>query len=145
MSTKNVSFEKVGECLYCNPSSGSYYAVLKVKGKQFKSSLRTKDLAEARRKLRDKRNEIEVAAPGANKVTMKQMCEKYLETVKDQADSTRVNKEIMLKKAQERRRDLPVRNLKKSDILQAIHKGVRISGHELIALTFKNTSRPVPI
>ena len=116
--SSSTSFEKAGECLYRNPSSGSYYAVLKVKGKQFKSSLGTKDIAEARRKLRDKRNELEVAAPGANKVSVKQVCERYLETVKDQADSTRVNKEIMLKKAQERWGDLPVRNLKKSDILQ---------------------------
>jgi integrase len=117
MST-SPSFEKVAECLYRNPSSGSYYAVLKVKGKQFKSSLKTKDLAEARRKLRDKRTELEVTAPGAGKVTVRQVCEKYLETVKDQAESTRVNKEIMLKKAQQHWGDLPVRNLKKSDILQ---------------------------
>lgn len=56
---------------------------MKVEGKQFKSSLKTKDLAEARRKLRDKRNELEVAAPGANKVTVRELCEKCLETVKD--------------------------------------------------------------
>jgi len=49
MSTKNVPFEKVGECLYRSPSSGSYYAVLKVKGKQFKSSLGTKASAGDRR------------------------------------------------------------------------------------------------
>jgi hypothetical protein len=57
--------------------------LVKVEGKQFKSSLKTKDLAEARRKLRDKRNELEVAAPGANKVTVRELCEKCLETVKD--------------------------------------------------------------
>jgi len=70
--------KKSASCLYRNPTSGSYYPVLKVKGKQFKSSLGRKDLAEVRSKLRDKRNELEMAAPGANKVTAKQVCERYL-------------------------------------------------------------------
>jgi integrase len=34
------SFEKVAECLYRNPSSRTYYALVKVRGKQFKQSLR---------------------------------------------------------------------------------------------------------
>jgi hypothetical protein len=44
------SFEKVGECLYRNPASGTYYALVKVRGKQIKSSLKPKNLLEARRK-----------------------------------------------------------------------------------------------
>lgn len=50
----NVTFEKVGECLYRNPSSETYYAVVKVKvkGKQYKSSLQTDNLVIARRKPR---------------------------------------------------------------------------------------------
>jgi len=39
-------FQKVGECLYRNPSSGTYYALVKVRGKQIKSSLESKGLAE---------------------------------------------------------------------------------------------------
>jgi hypothetical protein len=35
------AFEKVGECRYLNPSSGSYYALVKIRGKQIKCSLRT--------------------------------------------------------------------------------------------------------
>ena len=48
--SSQVSFEKVGECLYRNPSNGTYYAVTKVRGKQIKASLKTKSLPEARRK-----------------------------------------------------------------------------------------------
>ena len=117
MST-SPSFEKIAECLYRNPSSRVYYALVKVKGKQHKRSLKTKDLAEAKRKLRDYRDELEVTAPGAGKVTVREVCQKYQRTVKDQAASTRVNKEIMLKKAEQQWGDLPVRNLKKSDILE---------------------------
>ena len=58
------SFEKVGECLYRNPSSGTYYALVKVGGKQIKNSLKTPNLAEARRKLKDFRNDISRVDPG---------------------------------------------------------------------------------
>ena len=99
--SNSPSFEKVAECLYRNPSSQTYYALVKVKGKQHKRGLKTTDLAEAKRKLRDFRAEVEVTTPGAGKVTVREVCQKYLRTVKDQAESTRVNKEIMLKKAQQ--------------------------------------------
>jgi len=59
MSTSPL-FEKVAECLYRNPSIGTYYALAKVKGKPHKRSLKTTDLAEAKRKLRDYRAEVEV-------------------------------------------------------------------------------------
>ena len=64
------SFEKVAECLYRNPSSRTYYALVKGKGKQHKRSLRTTDLAKAKRKSRDYRAEVEVTTPGAGKVTV---------------------------------------------------------------------------
>ena len=117
MST-STSFEKIAECLYRNPSSRTYYALVKVKGKQHKRSLKTLDLAEAKRKLRDYRAEVEVTAPGAGKVTLRDVCQKYLKTVKDQAGKTQFNKEIMLAKAEEHMGDKPVRNLKKSDVLE---------------------------
>jgi integrase len=112
------SFEKIAECLYRNPSSRTYYALVKVKGKQHKRSLKTTDLAEAKRKLRDYRAEVEVTIPGAGKVTVRDVCQKYLATAKDQAEHTRQNKEIMLAKAEKHMGDKPVRNLKKSDVLE---------------------------
>jgi len=41
-------FEKVGECLYRYSSNGVYYALLKVQGKQKRSSLETTDKALAK-------------------------------------------------------------------------------------------------
>ena len=35
------SFEKVGECLYRNPSSGTYFARVKLRGKEIERSLET--------------------------------------------------------------------------------------------------------
>jgi hypothetical protein len=45
----NQSFEKIGECLYRNPSSGPYYALVKIRGKQIKQRLKARDLAEGLR------------------------------------------------------------------------------------------------
>jgi hypothetical protein len=48
-----ASLLKVGENLYRNESSGTYYALVKRSGKQTKRSLKTKDLALAKRRLRE--------------------------------------------------------------------------------------------
>lgn len=56
--SSQVAFEKIGECLYRNPTSGTYYAITKVRGKQIKKSLNTDNLPEARRKLKDHRASV---------------------------------------------------------------------------------------
>ena len=66
----NQSFEKVGECLYRNPSSGSYYALVKIRGKQIKQKLKARDLAEARRKLRDFKSDQAKIDPEAGRITV---------------------------------------------------------------------------
>ena len=43
--SSSTSFEKAGECLYRNPSSQQYYALLKIRGKQIKRSLKTRVVA----------------------------------------------------------------------------------------------------
>jgi integrase len=88
----NATFEKVGECLYRNPSSGTYYALLKIRGKQIRSSLKTKILVEARRKLKKKREELESIDPEQGKITLDDLCKKYLLTIKNQSQSTIVGK-----------------------------------------------------
>jgi len=49
---------KVAECLYRNRSSGTYFALVKRKGKQFRKSLKTKDRKLAERRLRDYREQV---------------------------------------------------------------------------------------
>lgn len=76
-----VAFEKVGECLYRNPSSGTYYALVKVRGKQIKKSLKTKHLPEAKRKLRDKRAEFERTNHNAAKLAVAHYADLWLSSV----------------------------------------------------------------
>jgi hypothetical protein len=57
--SSSSSLEKVGERLYRSPSSQQYYALLKIRGKQIKRSLKTNNLPEARRKLKDFRRDQE--------------------------------------------------------------------------------------
>ena len=86
--SSSSSFVKVGECLYRNPSSGTYYALVKVRGKQIKRSLETDYLAEARRKLKDFRNDIERVDPNAGRVTVVALADRYLATISHQAPKT---------------------------------------------------------
>jgi hypothetical protein len=62
------SFEKAGECLYRNPSSGTYFARVKLRGKEIKQSLETTNLATARRKLKDFKAKLERTDPEAGRV-----------------------------------------------------------------------------
>ncbi|MBC2595410.1 site-specific integrase [Ruficoccus amylovorans] len=54
----SASFAKVGECLYRNLSSGTYYALVKRSGKQIKKSLRTQDRKLAERRLKEFREQV---------------------------------------------------------------------------------------
>jgi hypothetical protein len=73
-------FEKVGECLYRNPSSGTYYALVKIRGKQIKRSLDTDNLPEARRKLRDFKNERARIDQEVGRLTVDALCDRGLES-----------------------------------------------------------------
>jgi hypothetical protein len=44
------TFERVAECFYRYPTSGTYFALLKVGGRQTRINLQTLDLATAKRK-----------------------------------------------------------------------------------------------
>jgi len=90
------SFEKVGECLYRNPSSGTYYALVKVRGKQIKSSLETKNLPEARRKLKDFKADLERIDTSLGKINLSQLAEKYEKTIQHFSASTITNKTRVL-------------------------------------------------
>jgi len=51
-------FKKVGECLYRYSNNGTYYALVKRNGKQFRKSLKTSDRQLADRKLADFRAKV---------------------------------------------------------------------------------------
>ena len=117
----NATFEKKGECLYLNPSSGTYYAVVKIRGKQIKASLKTKNKQEARRKLKIKRKELESIDPEQGKITLQALCDKYLGTIKNQADSTKVGKKGVIKRIKENwpgGSDRLIQKIKQSEALE---------------------------
>ena len=115
---------KAGECLCRNPAGGTSYALVKVRGKQFKSSLKTDNLAEARRKLKDYRNDMGRVDAGAGKITVEALAERYLATVESQAPAT-VRK----------KKDIAQRVKDKWGVLQAIfwtsvvHRNTAQRGH----------------
>jgi integrase len=113
----SLSFEKVGECLYRNPSSGTYYALLKVRGKQIKRSLATRDLPEARRKLRDFKHEQERIDPDAGKLTVGALCDRLVAATSHQAAKTLERKTLIIRRIRDKWQDVPARKVKKSDVM----------------------------
>ena len=111
------SYRRVGECLYQNPSSGTYYAVVRLNGKQFKTSLETKNLPEARRKLRDHRKDLSRIDPALSRLTVGELCDKYLATVNHQAAGTVRKKKDISERIKKQWGQLRAKDLKKSQIL----------------------------
>ena len=87
LQIKNGAFEKVGECLY-RYSNGVYYARIKIDGKDIKRSLRTTDRDFAKRKLAAFREEQEQIDRSQGKLTLAELCDRYLKTVEHQKPKT---------------------------------------------------------
>lgn len=109
-------FKKVGECLYKNPSSHRYYALLKIRGKQIKRCLKTDDLPEARRKLRDLRHDLAKIDPLAGRITVAGLCDRQLETIQHQAAKTIQRKTLILRRIRHRWGDTEISRVKQSEI-----------------------------
>src|SRR5215475_11921892 len=88
LQSKVGVFEKVGECLYRYSSNGVYYARIRVDGKEIKRSLETTDRAIAQRKLAHFKNEQRQIDRSQGKLTLAELCDRYLETVQHQKPKT---------------------------------------------------------
>jgi integrase len=93
--SKTPSYIRKGENLYQNPLSGTYFAFVRYKQKQLKSSLKTTDFSEAKRKLRDFMNDLGKVDPRSAKMTMAGLVDLYLLTLGNQAPSTVAKKRAM--------------------------------------------------
>lgn len=91
-------FEKVGECLYRYSSNGVYYALLKHHGKQKRQSLETTDKALAKRKLADIKRSLTPLNRATGRVTLKQLCDRFLATIQNQKPRTKRRKEDIIKR-----------------------------------------------
>lgn len=86
--SSSSSFEKIGECLYRNASSGTYFALVKRQGKQIRRSLETGQLREARRKLSDFKKDIERIDIGSSRTSLAMMVARYQATLGSQSRKT---------------------------------------------------------
>ncbi len=112
-------FQKVGECLYRYPSSGVYYARIKVDGKEIRQSLRTTDREIAKRALADFKERQRGVDHSKGKTTLAELCDQYGSTLKQQKEKTVEGKELILRRLKS---DWPtgsgtqVRKIKPSDV-----------------------------
>lgn len=86
-TSNNGKFQKVGECLY-RYSNGVYYARIKVDGKDIKKSLRTTDRTLAKRLLTRFKQEQRQIDRSQGRITLSELCDRYLQTVQHQKPQT---------------------------------------------------------
>jgi integrase len=82
------AFQKVGECLYRYSSNGVYYGRIRVEGKEIKRSLETTDRAIANRELARFKNQQRQIDRSQGKLTLAELCNRYLENVQHQKPRT---------------------------------------------------------
>jgi len=118
--TRSDGFRRISECLYRNESSGNYYAFIRHQGKLSKKSLKTGNLAQAKRKLLDLRAKNERIDTRAGKITLNALCVEYLATLR-QSKSTIQNKETIQKRIKMNwphllKAEVQINNVKPADV-----------------------------
>jgi integrase len=88
LKRKNGTLQKVGECLYRYSSNGVYYARVKVDGKEIKRSLGTTDREIAKRHLAQFKDEQRQVDRSQGRLTLAELCDRYLRTVQHQRPKT---------------------------------------------------------
>lgn len=110
MTTSTLPGDKVGDkasetgfvktdvpCLYRYASNGVYYALVKHEGKQKRKSLQTTDKSVAKRKLADLQRDLGKVDVSQGKLTLEELCTRYLATVQNQAAKTMRRKADIIK------------------------------------------------
>lgn len=92
----NGTFQKVGECLYRYSSNGVYYARIKTSGKEIRRSLETTDREKAKRELAQLRDEQRQIDRSQGKLTLSELCDRYLQTIQHQKPKTAERKELIV-------------------------------------------------
>src|SRR5258707_15750430 len=87
LQRSTAAFQKVGECLY-RYSNGVYYGRIRVDGKEIKRSLRTTDRVLAKRMLSEFRDEQRQTDRSQGRITLAELCKRYLLTVQRQKPKT---------------------------------------------------------
>jgi site-specific recombinase XerD len=82
-----MQFQRVAECLY-RYSNGVYYARIKVDGKEIRKSLKTTDRTLAKRLLTQFKEEQRQIDRSQGRITLSELCDRYLQTVQHQKPQT---------------------------------------------------------
>lgn len=90
------AFRKVGECLYRYLPTGGYHARIKVGGKPIKRSLETTDREVAKRALLRFREEQRQIDRSQGNLTLAELCDRYLKTVRHQKPKTVERKTLIV-------------------------------------------------
>jgi integrase len=112
------AFRKVGPCLY-RYRTGTYYARYKSGGKEIRCSLETTDRKLAERNLAKKKDEQSQIDRSQGKLTLAELCDRYLKTVQHQKPKTIERKTFIVQRI---KTDWPtgkltqVRKIKPSDV-----------------------------
>jgi hypothetical protein len=91
-------FQRVGECLYRYSSNGVYYARFKSGGKEIRCSLRTADRTLAERNLAERKKQQSQIDPAKSRMTLAQLCDIYLRTVRHQKPTTVEQKTLIVQR-----------------------------------------------
>jgi integrase len=87
LQDKTSAFRKVGPCLY-RYKNGTYYARIKTGGKEIRCGLETTDRKFAERNLAKKKEEQSQIDRSQGKLTLAELCDRYLKTVQHQRPKT---------------------------------------------------------
>ena len=91
-------FLKVGECLYRYLPTGGYYARIKSSGKEIRQSLKTIDRTKAKKELGRLKDEQSQIDRSKGKLTLAELCDQYLKTVKHQKPKTVERKKLIARR-----------------------------------------------
>src|SRR5438876_10074094 len=100
LDENNGAFRKVGTCLY-RYRNGTYYARFKSGGKEIRCSLETTDRKLAERNLAKKKDEQSQIDRSQGKLTLAELCDRYLKTVQHQKPKTFKRKTFIVQENQE--------------------------------------------
>ena len=118
-------FEKVGECLYRYRPSGVYYARIKTGGKEIRRSLTTKDKHVAKSNLAELRKELGQVDLSEGRISLTELCDRYLRTVQHQKPKTVDSKQRVVEQMKNHwpgGASKQVRGIKPSDVQQFLSK-----------------------
>ena len=116
--TTNQTLNKVGHCLYRSEKSDIYYAILKRSGNQIKRSLKTTDMALAKRRLSELQDKASRLSTGEiAKITFTELGEHWLQVVIASMKASSFRRQGQIIKSLNRFfGQMPVRRITKADV-----------------------------